>query len=46
MCYLIVSIADLCTLTYFVIDMFTLNPNNISAFGETRGHIMDSCGTI
>ena len=27
--------------TYFVMDMFTLNPHNISHFGETGGHIMD-----
>ena len=28
----------------FIMDMFTLNPHNISHFGETEGHIMDFCG--
>ena len=25
-------------------DIFTLNPHNISHFGETGGHNMDFCG--
>ena len=27
----------------FVMDIFTLNPHNISYFGETGGHNMDFC---
>ena len=28
----------------FVMNIFTLNPHNISHFGETGGHNMEFCG--
>ena len=30
--------------SYFVMGIFTLNPHNISHFGETGGHNMDFFG--
>ena len=48
--YFMVLIPDPCCLAYFYlyqvfVDMFSLNPDKISYFGETRGHIYNPfCG--